>query len=173
MNVYQCVAHFAEEAGLHLLIDSLWGEEGADGGFPLPDAPDGGRQALVFDESGLWMLSQSSKGDGAEDHVRYFPFDVVTSCMLRQGPSAVSDLGDSYSFEERTGEILRATTLDLTIAESVFRFDGRSIAQRISNDSFFTEILDDFFDIVRCCATFGVPVELVSTGAPVMAATTA
>lgn len=169
MNVYQTVEHFREEVGLNLLIDSLFGEEGADGGFPLPDGSDGGRQALVYDEYGLWLLSQAPTDQGADDTVRYFPFDVVTSCTLRQGPGAREIYQDhETSYNERTGGVLRSTTLDLTIADAVFRFDGREIAGLVANESFYPEILGDFFDIVRHCAAFGVPVRLNSTSTPVL-----
>jgi len=169
MNVYQAIEHFDEEVGLILLVDSMFGEEGAIGGFPLPDGGDGGRQALVYDEFGLWFINQPPQGEMSEDRIRYFPFDVVTSCLLRQAEGAhrAFEKHDT-SYDERTSDVLRATTLDLEIADSAFHFDGAEIADRVGNESFYPEILGDLFDLIRRCAAYGVPVELRAASAPVL-----
>jgi hypothetical protein len=56
----------------------------------------------------------------------------------------------------------------MEIAESAFRFDGADIAEHITNESFYPEIVGDLFSIVRHCASYGVPVELIGTGSPAL-----
>lgn len=169
MNVYQCVEHFDEEPGLHLLIDSLFGEQGADGGFPLPSGPDGNRQALLYDQYGLWILTQAPVGEGEEDHVRHFPYGVVTSCIIRQTEGVRKAYEDTHSsYYQRMAGVLRSTVLEVSISDSYFRFDGRLIASAVTNEGFFPEIVDDFFGIMRYCASYGVSVEAISTPAPAL-----
>lgn len=170
MDIYQAVAHFDEEVGLNLLIDSAFGDEGVDGAFPLGDSSEGTHQALAYNDYGIWFVTQSPRDAGTEDHIRYFPFDVVTSCTLRQGDGArrVYQNHDT-SFGERMAEVLRATVLEMTIADAAFVFDGSDIISNVSKDGLYSEVLDDFFGIVHRCASYGVPVELVSMPAPVLA----
>lgn len=164
MDVYQAVEHFDEEVGLNLLIDSTFGDEGADGAFPLSNGTEGSKQALAYTDYGVWFITQAPRGSGTEDHIRYFPFDVVTSCSLRQAEGARSVFQDhETSFPERMSEVLRATTLEMTIADAAFEFSGSEIAQLLRNEAFYAEVLDSFFALVHRCASYGVPVELVSS----------
>lgn len=169
MDVYQAIAHFDEEVGLNLLIDSTFGDEGADGAFPLSDGIEGSKQALAYTDYGVWFITQAPRGSGTEDHIRYFPYDVVTSCTLRQAEGARRVFQDhDTSFPERMSEVLRATVLQMTIADAAFEFSGADIAQLLDNEAFYSEVLDSFFSLVHHCASYGVPVELVSMPARVL-----
>lgn len=163
MNVYQAVEHFDEEVGLNLLIDSMFGEEGAIGGFPLPPGTDGRQQALVYDEYGMWFITQSASNGGGEDAVRFFPFEAVTACDFYLGPGARETYRDqTTSFGERSEGVLRSTSLELIIAGTQFTFDGAAIAETLTRESYHAEVLGDLFAIVRHCSEYGVPVQLTS-----------
>lgn len=163
MNVYQAVEHLHEEVGLNLLIDSMFGEEGSLGAFPLPDGNDGRKQALLFDEYGLWFVIQSGADGDSTDAVRFFPFEAVTTCDLYMGAGVREVYRDqTTSFGERSEAVLRSTSLDLTVAGTQLRFDGAEIAERLGRESYFSEVLGDLFGIVRHCSEYGVPVQLSS-----------
>lgn len=163
MNVYQAVEHLHEEVGLNVLIDSMFGEEGSLGAFPLPDGTDGRRQALLYDEYGLWFVVQSGANGDSTDAVRFFPFDAVTTCDLYLGAGAREVHQDqATSFGERSEAVLRSASLELTIAGTQLRFDGAEIAEKLDREGYFSEVLGDFFGIVRHCSEYGVPVQLSS-----------
>lgn len=162
MNVHETVEHFENDLGMKVLIDWLFRDEGVEGGFPIPAAADGGKQALLYDEFGLWMLHETPTLNGqAEDAMRFFSYDTVTACTLHQGRE-VSDAYEDHetTFEQRSGDVLRATTLEITIAGTPFSFRGDELALMLENEDDQPVVLGDLFGIVRYCVAFGVPVEL-------------